>query len=420
MSQKHNTININKISSALLTARLASAKQLDVNTLLTENIKSTQNPNNTQTINDSDTYEINQIVNNNISSKYHITKYLGKGVNGRLYLAKDSKGRLYICKKITVNTQNNNNKQIEFELNILNYLSNNHATSEYINPCLEHKIIGNQIFTIFPVFNGYSLSNMQNYLAKLNPTDYYKIVFYLVKNILQGMATIHGSNIAHQNINANSILVSSESRNQTGIQYDLPIKFTDFGLGCGHSGSSDGIDGIDGIDGNANSANSFDKFDKFASFAKFTKVKSDNYLNKCTGSQLPLTITPKLLSTLDSSGYLKLSKKWDVFCLGCELVKLLLPNVTIPTENGYNENVRSIIQALMKQYFQLTPSKNTETRPKLYANVVGVENDELKADIGAYLDIIIKNMITKSEARDKCQYVLDKLIVYEKYKDEAF
>ena len=400
-----HTININHILRKYLNPRLITAKMLDVNTLLSENTNATKNPNNAQNLKNSNTQEMNLIVNNNISPKYRITKYLGEGVNGHLYLAKDKYNKLYICKKITIepsleqsleqslepnaepnvahNLHQNTNttQQIEFELNILKYLSQNQATNEYINPCLEHKIIANQIYTIFPVFNGYSLSNIQNYLIQLSKPDYYKLVFYMIKNILQGMANIHNTNIAHQNINNNSILVSSELRNAT--EYDLPIKFTDFGLGCGHN---------------------------------IRNAKHDIFLNKCNNSQLPIKITPQLMASLNESGYLKLAKKWDIFCLGALLVKLLVPDVTIPVSSGYTSSVATLIAGISEKY--LNVDKTRENGRKVYITLPGINKDDLRQDIGTYLDIIMKNMITKSENRETCQYVLDKLIIYEKYKNE--
>lgn len=383
-SQK--TININKIAKEYLTPRLITAKQLDVNTLVTENTKATQNPNNTITGNEPDTKMINYIVNNNISKNFRVTKYLGEGINGRLYLVKNkSDNALYICKLIVLPQNVDNtmqNKQINFELNILKYLGQNEATREYINPCIEHKVINNHIFTIFPVFNGYSLSNLQNYLVKLNKADYYKIVFYLVKNILQGLAVIHDMNIAHLNINDNAILVSSESKK--GDEYNLPIKFTDFGLGCG----------------------------------KTSDIKqTDVFLRKCSGdSQIPVKITKRLLDSLDESGYMKLAIKWDIFCLGCLLVKLMLPDVRIPIEGGYSENVARVVGDILLKI----NSKEENGGIKLVYNGIEGVSDDIKISLGGYLDAILRYMVTETGKRERCQYVLDKVIIYEKYKNDYF
>lgn len=442
------TININKISRKYLNPKLIVAKQLDVNTLIDRlpkyntqqnitkiknlkfedyNLVSNNDMLNNQNVQDShdDILDINNIVNNNISSKYRIVKYIGNGINGKLYLAKDRDNKLYICKKIGLNTKTNNNNQIEFELNILKYLSNNETTREYINPCLEHKVVANNIFTIFPVFDGYSIGNLKNYLIKLNRDAYYKIIFYLIKNILDGLAVIHKSNIAHQNLTDNSILVSIVNRDIENLsndvnkyvddkKYDLPIKFTDFGLGCGI----------------------------YKNFHSKSNI-NDIFFNKCNANQTPIRITKKLLDTLKLSDYLTLSQKYDIFCLGVILLKLLLPNedININLDRGYTSSIeKGIINKIKKKYLKnfnvnldtnntvINTAINTVTNPansikndiNKYKYVPIDVNIKLKRDIVEYLNIIIKNMISKIKYREPCQYVLDKIIIYEKYKNDIF
>ena len=158
---------------------------------------------------------LNDIFNNDINinkkTKYEIKKYLGEGIQGSLYMAYDNNNKTYICKQINLNANINPNQltQLRFELNLLKYLSSHKVTREYINPCLEYKIINNKVLTIFPVFNGYSLHTIKKYLLKMNHKNYYKILFHLMKVILHGLAKIHQHNVAHQNINENSILVST-------------------------------------------------------------------------------------------------------------------------------------------------------------------------------------------------------------------
>src|SRR3989338_10839688 len=68
------------------------------------------------------------------SSRYKVKKYLGESARGSLYLALDLDGNKYILKKIILDNMNsknnknseyNSNKQLEFELSILKYLSKN-------------------------------------------------------------------------------------------------------------------------------------------------------------------------------------------------------------------------------------------------------------------------------------------------------
>ena len=62
----------------------------------------------------------------------------------------------------------------------------------------------------------------------MTPKNYYTMLFHIIKVILYAMSKIHQNNIAHQNINENSILVSTHKKID-----DIKVKFTDFGLGCG-------------------------------------------------------------------------------------------------------------------------------------------------------------------------------------------
>ena len=304
---------------------------LNINTILKINNPDT-NVNNIHEIenSNSDIVSINNIFNNNNNSinaenignvinagnvenigntynKYNIVKYLGEGIQGSLYLANDSNKKRFICKKITINNNAGNNannannenentnnsidnnqiKQLEFELNILKYLSSNKVTKDYINPCLEYKIVDNNIFTIFPIFNGYSLNHLANYLLKLDNTSYYKIIFHLIKIILNGMANIHKSKIAHQNINNNSILVSTYTK-----PGEIYIKFTDFGLGCGNSSNSS----------------------KNNPLFKYNTCRISNFT--------PVSITDNIIEDLSDKDHLFIAQRYDLLCLGILFIKL--------------------------------------------------------------------------------------------------
>jgi serine/threonine protein kinase len=115
-------------------------------------------------------------------NKYNIIKYLGAGIRGDLYLAVDNAGKRFILKKIILDKLSEetiiHTRQIQFELGLLKYLSNNNNTREYVNPCLESVIQDRTIYTIFPVFQGYSLLRFHKYLSKMNADDYYKSYFF--------------------------------------------------------------------------------------------------------------------------------------------------------------------------------------------------------------------------------------------------
>jgi len=399
-------------------------RQLNINTILKKhiekiNVNANENGknNNGNYVNNninSDITIINNILNNNnvqnnkisnskiTNNKYNIVKYLGEGIQGSLYLANDSAKKRYICKKILLNSNNPETiKQIELELNLLKYLSSNNVTKEYINPCIEHKIIDNNIFTIFPVFDGYSLNHLEKYLKKLDSNSYYKIVFHLIKTILHGLAKIHQYNIAHQNINNNSILVSTYKNPK-----EISIKFTDFGLGCGNSNENENVKNLVNI-------TDYEKDNE--------TVKSFLKFNSCKGNAIPISITEKVIPDLVNNNFLLISQKYDLFCLAIIFSKLLLffENMNLNLKNGYNkENEKSIIDIIDTKYLSLLNTKNKiDYKNKFpYINV----NDDVKRDILEYLKLFREYVLCKTANRQTCQYLLDKLIIYEKYKNETF
>ena len=406
-------------------------RQLNINTIIKKHISN--NIKNNSIILNSDITVINNILNNNTSQKpntdipinntnnYNIIKYLGEGIQGSLYLANDTNKQRYICKKINIDTNNSNQlKQIEFELNILKYLSTNKVTREHINPCVEHKIIDNNIFTIFPVFDGYSLNHLLKYLKELDNNSYYKIVFHLIKTILHGLAKIHQFKIAHQNINNNSILVSTYTNPK-----EINVKFTDFGLGCGNNMDMDMDMDID-ID-NSNMVN-IDKYEKYEKDEKDEKYNFNSNIkfNSCKVNNFtPVTITDDIMSNLVDSDYLAISQKYDLLCLGFIFIKLLLffDNLDIDVKKGYDKVLMQHILQLLNDKYLSNFNTNVNTDSKLnYKTILPFINvsNSVKRDILEYLKIFKEYVLCKTSHRQTCQYVLDKLIIYEKYKDEVF
>jgi serine/threonine protein kinase len=396
-----------------------NAQQLNITTILSNNshnnerivlINNIFNNNNNTTINEptnpngtNDPNSLNVLGGQNVQNgqngqinvtknKYEIKKYLGEGIQGSLYMAFDVNNNKYICKQINLNTTINPNqlKQLQFELNLLKYLSSHKVTREYINPCLEYKIIDNQVFTLFPVFNGYSLYNIKKYLLQMNHSNYYKILFHLIKAILHGLAKIHQHNIAHQNINENSILVSTYTNNN-----EMKIKFTDFGLGCG-------------VNNNYMSNIIYD-------------------INSCN-SNTPLKITNSIIknSSKNSSknNSLYIAQKNDIILLCTIFIQLLLffENIKLDLSQGYNDSIKEqlkniIIEKFLSQIEKYRNSKNPKNDEFMtFVNI----NNEVKKDILEYLNIFNNFILCESNKIKSCQYILDKLIIYEKYKNDKF
>ena len=426
---------------------------LNIDTILKSNIQGNNNYENINAINsnkqntidiDNDIKNINNIFNNNstinnnvqnvqnvqnmlnVQKKYNIVKYLGEGIQGSLYLANDSNKKRYICKKINLNDSgdsddsgdsndsNNKNKlqQLEFELNILKYLTSNKVAKDYVNPCLEYKIVNNQVFTIFPIFDGYSLNHLTNYLRKLNNSEYYKIMFHLIKTILFGLSKIHQAKIAHQNINNNSILVSTYKNPK-----EISVKFTDFGLGCGNKDNfANNLDSIPeamiDINKYKNLVNESNKI-KY----EYNSCKKNNFV--------PVNITDDVIDKLTDTDHLFISQKYDLLCLGIIFTKLLLyfDNLDINLQNGYsNKNKVDLLDFINNKYLMNEHINNKNSENNNYKKLFPFLNldEEILQNIIEYLKIFKEFILCKTENRKTCQYVLDKLIIYEKYKNDVF
>ena len=392
-----NISNYNKFTN------LDNSQQLNITTLVNNNNTQEQNENNNVTLintifnnshNDNDGNGIGNMnsVKNKNSNKYEIKQYLGEGIKGSLYMAFDKKNVKYICKKIQLDKeQQNHRNQLLFELNLLKFLSSNRNTREYINPCLEYKIIDNQVFTIFPIFNGYSLNHLKKYLFEMNHDNYYKILLHLIKVILHGMAKIHQHNVAHQNINDNSILVSTNTNTNNN---EMKVKFTDFGLGCG-------------VHNNYLS-------------------NTDYNLNKCNNTNVNNTpkITNSLIKKLSNLDYLSLAQKNDIDLLCIIFIQLLLyfEKIQLDLSQGYNNTIKQQIKKIITDKFlsQINNYRKNTTDKKTDSLSFIHTNNETKRNILEYLNVFNNYILCEDKHRQPCQYILDKLILYEKYKNDEF
>lgn len=406
---------------------------LNINTIITSGItglKQHNNPLADENNNPQRLEKIASIVNNNSSSgaSYKIIRYLGRGIRGNLYLAINAAGKRVICKEIQLDSTPSNNtiqrQQLDFELNILKYLSSNTVAREHINPCLDYKIHKDHVYTIFPVFRGYSLGHFHKYMLKLKEQElkdkqelkqeqeynqgqdsYYKIAFYLIKSLLHALAKIHNTGIAHQNINLNSILVS------TFITPDeIKVKLTDFGLGCGCPKSADENNQTSiGSDTNINTMIPWQEYEMLV-----------NKIGNCReNGRAPVKYMKAVLEQLKESDYLKISQRYDILCLGLILLKFLL---------YFDTEIISIIDNLIvaDKELKFDTSMQEMLRDKIkvkYFNdrymdsVIANGNNKIVLE---YLKLIWKYMISPTINRRPAQYVIDKIIIFEKYKNDVF
>ena len=353
--------------------------------------------------------------------KYKIIRYLGRGIQGNLYLAVDAKGHRVICKEIQLDSDPSNNaiqtKQLEFELSILKYLSSNTVAREHINPCLDYKIHQNHVYTIFPVFKGYSLGHFHGYMLKLQKQDtmqntmqdsYYKIAFFLIKSLLHALAKIHDAGIAHQNITPNSILVSTFIE-----QDDIKVKFTDFGLGCGCPKDPTGNyrPSIHGIH------NTMISWQQYQLGDELGDKLGDKISNCKENGHIPVKYMNEVLTQLKDSDYLKISQKYDILCLGLIILKYLLyfdSELVAFIENLFSDNMNNSKLEILRDKIKGKYFDNNSLNDVSY-----ISNIDKKL-ITEYLKFIWKYMISPTPKRRTAQYVIDKIIIYEKYKNDIF
>jgi serine/threonine protein kinase len=345
---------------------------------------------------------INSIVNGNANSrmKYKILHFLGHGIHGNLYLAMDNANNRVICKEIILEDKHASDiarKQIEFELNILKYLTQNAVAREHINPCLDYTINNNTVYTIFPVFKGYSLGNFHQYLSRSGIDDYYRLLFVLVKSLLHALSKIHETGIAHQNINERSILVSTFINPR-----QIKVKFTDFGLGCGYLNKD-------------NENSNVMPVDEYIRSQKELNSQNSGIANCRDNSNVPVTFTPEIFRQLRECDFLKVAQMYDVLCLGLIFIKYLLSfdskllniDLTKPVDNVQLETIRAYLQ---DKYIV----NGIQSLSKISMSI------NSKKLLLTYIKMIIKFMLCTTLKRRPAQYVLDKIIIFEKYKNDIF
>jgi len=146
---------------------------------------------------------------------------------------------------------------------------------------------------------------------------------------------------------------------------------------------------------------------------KFNNCKINNFS--------PVNITEDIMTELVDSDFLNISQKYDSLCLGFMFLQLLLffDNINIDLKKGYNKsNMQYILQLLNDKYLTKVETDD-KIDYKLLFPFLNV-NEQLKKDIIEYIKLIKEYILCKTSKRQTCQYVLDKIIIYEKYKNEVF
>jgi serine/threonine protein kinase len=327
-------------------------------------------------INKQDIIHVSNIIKNNISNVFEVEKMFGIGIHGKLYLLRNKKtGKKYICKRINKNIITpERKKQLEFELDILSYLSSNKGVKKYVTPCLKYYVNSSDIFTIFPMANAIPLTKLKKYLVKLDKKNRIEVVKKLIKNILMAISNIHKLNIAHQNINCSNILISIDKEEE-----DINVKFTDFGLGCGLYKIP--------VDDSYNIKNSH---------YEIKKCKKQSYMET--------NITKTDLNGLMNSKFLQAARLQDNWNLGLLFLDLIV-----------NDDDENKINIDLNKYLKFDDLFEEQILSKI---LILLENKNINDDYSEYLREILNGMCGELDTRTSSMYVLDNIIFYEKYEED--
>ena len=132
-------------------------------------------------------------------------------------------------------------------------------------------------------------------------------------------------------------------------------------------------------------------------------------INKCKSISYSSStlITPSVLNQLSPTNtFLSLEQKHDITGLCYIFIQLLLlfENIKLDLSKGYTHELKYEVKDLITT--------------KLHS-LLKLDN-ELKKDILEYLSILNNYSLCEEKNMKDCQYILDKLIIYEKYKNESF
>lgn len=356
--------------------------------------------------------------NGNESTVFSNPIYLGQGINGDLFKVRDdSSGSEYICKVISYNQSYL--KQLKRELGLLKTIQSHPIIQEYINPCTKLFIRDNSIISLFPVFNGITLTNVIKLLnsSDFNSTNRVLLVKYIIKEILEAVFFFHKLNVSHMQLNTESILIelrepkaSNLSRNDYKSKYDnslndenipisqkdkfiptnmeiynpefteddkpLQIKFTNFGIGCGK------ITEYDIARGHDLNSNKFQQ-------CNIVTFDNDPYLKTYMKA---LHIQPENIHNTQNSKQLSVAKMYDIWLIGIIILQLILK---------------------ASVYAQLTGNGNGNI------TAIGInditDSDLIDKSLALYLNVVKKYVLCPIDKRRNLKFVQEMILLGEKH-----
>ena len=291
--------------------------------------------------------------------------------------------REMICKVIDMK-QDKKEKMFSalLEMGMLSILSKDVDANSYINNCLAHKVINNNLFTFFPAFTGYKLKNVVPYLKKLPQKDYEDLTGYLMRNILFGLQAIHQQKIAHQNINDCSVIVSMHN------DKIMSIKFMDFGAACGVYKMPDSH--------NLNVQKCLNDLSYFQS----VESNSNNNLDTLKGKRTSLKkVYQYIVDGLKNLQDIEVAQSYDVWCCGLLFYDLLHARLLSEQESACH------LDGLDNPTLAWSTTDFKDFR-KPYKNQEG------------YANIIESHMLSPIKKRYNAKDVLEEMMIYDKFGDK--
>lgn len=357
----------------------------------------------------------------NKSVIYTNPEYLGQGINGDLFKVRDKgSGGEYICKVIGYNQAYL--KQLKRELGLLKTIQNHPLIQEYINPCTNLFIRDNTIISLFPVFNGITLTNAITILngSGFNSSNRLLLVKYIIKEILEAVFFFHKLNISHMQIDTESILIELREPNSDDLTrntyispydntlnnenipistrdkfiptnigiYDveftpedkpLQIKFTNFGIGCGK------LTEYDIVKGNNTERNTFQQCIDGKNIVTFDK---DPYIRQYIKV---LQTASENMNRIKNSKQLSVAKLYDIWLVGLVILQLILKPDAEINNQVKNNNLSS-------------------------SDITGINASNLHDDsLELYLNILRKYILCPIDKRRNLKFVQEMIMLGEKH-----
>ena len=305
----------------------------------------------------------------NLNTKYLVNKYIGKGIYGDIYLVKNNDNRFkfnnLICKEIILTDENK--KQVLIEIGLLYHLSKTRNSAKFIIPCIDYIFHKDKLYSFFPVFSGYKLSNFKYDLRKMSKSQYIQLVKFIIKQLLIAITSIHSNFIFHNNIDDTSIII-----NYSNGYDNISIKYVDFTLSCGNY-----------IDKNNN---------KMTAKCEIPTKYMNNIENIKFKDKFNDYVKEFIPNMKDTETY-KLSQVNDIWCLGIICYDLI--------------HCKSKINISKKDGILLTNGWSN--------NNYKFRKPEYK-ELEKYNEIICNNMLCPFNERLSGKKIINKILAFEKYK----